>query len=93
MVRVRSWRNIAIALIVCGPTSASTNYQRLDWIHMKNDVQFICCFCRKAVSPDDLDSYTLQVRKRGSTSPVALWSHGVCLRETIPVMAEETPAG
>jgi hypothetical protein len=56
---------------------------------MKNEMQFTCCFCHKVVVPDDPDSYTLQVRKRGSASPVALWSHGVCLRKAIPVMAEE----
>jgi hypothetical protein len=60
---------------------------------MKNEVQFNCCFCHKVLSSDDLDSYILQVRKRGSTSPVALWSHGVFLRKSVPVMAEETPAG
>jgi len=52
-------------------------------------MQFTCCFCHEVVSPDDLDSYTLQVQERGSVSPVALWSHGVCLRKVVPVMAEE----
>jgi hypothetical protein len=60
---------------------------------MKNEMQFTCCFCRKVVGPEDPDSYTLQVRKRGSTSPVALWSHGVCLRKAAPVMAEERKSG
>jgi hypothetical protein len=62
-------------------------------VFMRNEVQFQCCVCHQVVSPDDLDSYFLQVRKRGSTSPVALWSHGVCLREAISVIAEELPVG
>jgi hypothetical protein len=62
-------------------------------VPMKSEVQFHCCVCHQVVSPDDLDSYFLQVRKRDSSSPVALWSHGSCLREAISVLAEETPIG
>ena len=72
-----NWRNIAITLIFT----------------LENAMQFTCCFCHKVVGSDDPDSYTLEVRKRGSTSPVALWSHGVCLRNAVPVMAEGETLG
>ena len=59
---------------------------------MKDEVQFPCCVCQQVVSPADLDSYFLQVQTRINL-PVALWSHGVCLREALSVKPEETSLG
>jgi hypothetical protein len=40
---------------------------------------------------DDEDTYVLQVRKAGTTSPEMLKSHGPCLRKVIPVVGVEIP--
>jgi hypothetical protein len=58
---------------------------------MENPLQFTCCVCEKPVLPNDDDSYVLQVRKTGTTSPEMLKSHGPCLRKVIPVMGVEIP--
>jgi hypothetical protein len=65
---------------------------RTRMVPMKNEVQFLCCVCHQFVSPDDLDSYFLQVQTKINL-PVALWGHGACLREALSVVAEKTPVG
>lgn len=54
-------------------------------------MRFKCCVCGSAVPDDDQDSYLLQVRRIGATSPEALMSHGPCLRKVIPVVGVEIP--
>jgi hypothetical protein len=58
---------------------------------MKEKMQFTCCICGKTVETDDKKAYVLQVRQAGDDRPVALWSHGQCLREAIPVLGEPMP--
>jgi hypothetical protein len=58
---------------------------------MEKPIQFNCCVCGKAVLTDDEDSYVLQIRKSGMTTPEMLKSHGRCLRKVIPVVGEEIP--
>ena len=60
-------------------------------MQMKEEIQFTCCICGKAVRTDDKEAYVLQIRKVGMTTPEMLWGHGLCLREAIPVIAEEIP--
>jgi hypothetical protein len=58
---------------------------------MKKEIQLTCCISDKAVPSDEEDSYVLQVRKAGTTSPEMWWSHGWCPRKAIPVVGEEIP--
>jgi hypothetical protein len=60
-------------------------------MRMKEGIQFTCCICGKAVRTGDKDAYVLQIRRVGMPAPEMLWGHGSCLRDAIPVMAEEIP--
>lgn len=54
-------------------------------------IPFQGCICGQVLAENEVDRYSLQVRKFGVESPEMIWAHGPCLRRVIPVVGMEIP--